>query len=97
MTMHDQHTHTPRIRTVRRGPWLQWGSPRGFTRVEVELPVAGLAPSLRGRRIVHLSDLHFQGDDFSEAHQELIDLLASDPPDLILITGDFVDDKLDHR
>jgi len=55
------------------------------------VPIAGLAPSLAGFRIVHVSDLHmgkFLRRDELAAHVARINALD---PDLICITGDLVD------
>ncbi len=55
------------------------------------VPVHGLAPSLDGFRIVHLSDLHvgaFLGLAELREHVARVNALA---PDLICITGDLVD------
>ena len=68
----------------------------GFEFNSVELPIARLAPELVGLRILHLSDLHVRSY-WTRAYDELIAGLAKDPPDLILFTGDFIDDKHDPR
>lgn len=58
---------------------------------EVDIPVVGLPPELSGLRIGHISDLHigqhFRPDDARQAFE----LLSQAAPDLITITGDFVD------
>jgi uncharacterized protein len=47
-------------------------------------------------RIIHLSDFHLRRRWWPE-YDELIRRVSDDPPDLLLITGDFVDNKFDHR
>lgn len=44
-----------------------------------------------GLRIVHLSDLH--GKQFGEGNERLSDAVRDAAPDLIALTGDFVDEK----
>jgi hypothetical protein len=68
------------------------GSPQGFERARVALPIANLSPRLAGFRILHLTDLHLTRRWFS-AYDDLHDILRDDPPDLILCSGDFVEHK----
>ena len=80
----------------RRGPWLQLLDFAGYEWNHVELSLPDLPPALVGTRILHLTDLHLR----TRWPKQLDDVIArtqADPPDLILFTGDFVDDKRDHR
>jgi predicted MPP superfamily phosphohydrolase len=70
--------------------------PVGFEWQRIRLPIPGLAPDLAGFRFVHLSDLHLRGS-WSKGYDQLIERFEATPPDLLLITGDFIDDKHDHR
>lgn len=79
-----------------RGPWVQWWSIQQFDWTEARLPIADLPDTLVGLRIVHLSDLHFRDVWFS-GYDQVIGRLAAHPPDLVLITGDFVEARADHR
>jgi predicted MPP superfamily phosphohydrolase len=47
-------------------------------------------------RVVHVTDIHLRRF-WSGGYDRLIRILEDDPPELLLITGDFVDGKLDHR
>ena len=86
----------PEIARTRPGPWFMFRGPVGFERSAARLPVPGLAPELEGFRFVHLSDLHLRGF-WSKGYDQLVEHLEQSPPDLLLITGDFIDDKHDHR
>jgi predicted MPP superfamily phosphohydrolase len=85
----------PRVRVVRTGRWMQFRDNRGFEITRVELPAPPGAPGLRGLRVVHLSDLHLT-PRWMRGHDELLDHLSADPPHLVLVSGDFVEDKYDH-
>lgn len=61
----------------------------------VTLPVPSLPPALDGFRIVHLTDLHLRRR-WHGAYDRLMDRLVAADADLLLFTGDFVDDKRDH-
>ncbi len=76
------------------GPWFQYGDSIGFEWNTFELAVAGLPAALAGFRIVHLSDLHCR-PGWQTAYDDLHDRLALSEPDLLLVTGDLVDDL--HR
>jgi hypothetical protein len=55
-----------------------------------------LPPALDGLRVLHLSDLHLR-PRWMRAYDHLIDGLRASPPDLVLITGDFVEHRMDFR
>jgi len=78
------------------GPPLQLISAKGFEWVDAQLPIPGLPSELDGFRILHLSDLHARRY-WDAAFDEVISRVKADPPDLIVFTGDFVEDKHDHR
>src|SRR5690349_20994327 len=77
------------------GPWLSWGRHFSFEWNVARLAVPGLPAALAGLRVVHLTDLHLRGH-WSRAYDELKRRLEDAPPDLLLVTGDFVDNKRDH-
>jgi len=83
------------VETVLPGPWLQIGTIEQFEWTRVELPVPGLPASLDGLRILHLTDLHFLRT-WHPAYDDLLARVRADPPEIVAITGDFVDDKRDH-
>jgi predicted MPP superfamily phosphohydrolase len=85
-----------RIHVEKRGPWMQLGTASGFEWTQVDLPIVSLAEDLNGLRILHLSDFHSR-TKWDGAYDELIQKVVQNPPDLILYTGDFVDNKTDHR
>ena len=78
-----------------RGRWLQLGRPRDFEWNVARLPFRDLHPDLDGLRIVHVTDLHLRGA-WAPAYDRLMDRLSAAAPDLLLVTGDFVDSKRDH-
>jgi predicted MPP superfamily phosphohydrolase len=85
-----------RVRVLRKGRWLQLRHNHDYERIGLDLFIPRLHPTLAGLRIVHLSDLHLTSRwlrGFDEFHQHLND----SPADLILLSGDFVEHKFDHR
>jgi predicted MPP superfamily phosphohydrolase len=79
-----------------RGPWVELGSIKRFEWNRYELPVAALPPALEGLRILHLTDIHINSAWYP-AMDELLRRVQHDPPDLLFITGDFVENKYDAR
>jgi predicted MPP superfamily phosphohydrolase len=77
---------------VEAGPWLQFRVPRGFEWNRYTLPIAGLPPELEGLRVAQVTDLHLR-KFWSGVYDELIERVRQESPDLIVITGDFVDHK----
>lgn len=80
---------------IRRGPWIQLGYPDGFAMTRLHVHFPGLPGDLRGLRIVHLSDLHARRG-WWRAYDQLIQWV-NESADLVLFTGDLVDDKRDYR
>jgi len=87
------HEQLPRRRGLQ---WVQlgWSMSPQWSRIDV--PVPQLSPMLQAVRIVHLSDLHLK-KRWPASLQRLLERLRANPPHLLLITGDFVEDLLDHR
>ncbi|MGI6611129.1 MAG: metallophosphoesterase [Limnochordia bacterium] len=54
-----------------------------------EVSIADLPLELDGMRLLHLTDLHLRADEKYE--EKLLSLVAEARPDLILLTGDYVD------
>jgi predicted MPP superfamily phosphohydrolase len=77
------------------GKWFQWGSPEGFEWTHVTLPMPDLSAELVGTRIIHLSDVHATAR-WHSAYDVLLDAIADADAELVVVTGDFVDDKKDH-
>lgn len=65
--------------------WQLWGIQVTVTQVAVH----GLPEAFAGLRIVQLSDLH--GHQYGEDSGQLLELVAGQRPDLIVVTGDLVD------
>lgn len=87
---------TPRATLLRKGSWLQLGKIRSMDWLRVELPIPGLPDVLRGTRILHLSDMHIH-HTWMPAWDQIIESTRQNPPELICISGDFVENKADHR
>ncbi|HEY7115185.1 MAG TPA: metallophosphoesterase, partial [Tepidisphaeraceae bacterium] len=80
----------------RRGPSFMFRGVVGFEWTRVRAPVPGLARELEGFRFIHLSDLHLRSY-WSRGYNDLIDAVERSAADLLLITGDFIDNKHDFR
>jgi predicted MPP superfamily phosphohydrolase len=102
-SVREPDVHTDGIRTLRpvvrrdhTGPPLQLVTAKGFEWTDAQLPIPGLPSELDGFRILHLSDLHVRRY-WDMAYDDVISRVKAHPPDLVVITGDFVEDKHDHR
>ena len=73
-------------------PWLQISPPRMIDWKHFDLTVEGLPPALQGIHVTHLTDFHFR-KSWPAGYESLIEQLNANPPDLLLLTGDFVDSK----
>ena len=67
--------------------WQCWGLQTTHTEVEL----SGLPTEFDGFQIAHLSDLH--GHEYGEDSEDLLRLVREQKPDLIVITGDLVDQE----
>lgn len=74
------------------GPWMQYRVPRAFEWNRYTLPIPALPTQIEGLRVVQITDLHLR-KYWSEVYDQLIDRVRRESPDLLLITGDFVDNK----
>jgi predicted MPP superfamily phosphohydrolase len=86
----------PEVRVEEPGARISFRGPVHFEWTAMRVPVPGLPPELNGFRFVHLSDIHAR-HDWAPAYDVLIERLKQSPPDLLLITGDFVNNLNDHR
>jgi predicted MPP superfamily phosphohydrolase len=64
--------------------WIDW--------LQFDLKVQNLPAALHGVRITHLSDFHLR-KSWHAGYEFIAAQLKADPPDLLLLTGDFVDSK----
>lgn len=85
-----------RVSSDDRCPRLQLGRARWFDWTRVSLPVASCNAAVASLRLAHLSDIHLRRH-WEPALDLLHTELAQKQPDLILLTGDLVDNKHDHR
>ena len=65
--------------------------------VEVELEFFDLPPAFDGYRIAHISDLHISAAARADRTAGVVRLVNARKPDLIAITGDFVDGSVTAR
>jgi predicted MPP superfamily phosphohydrolase len=78
------------------GPWMQFREPAGCVWTVARIPIRNLASAMEGLRILHLSDLHLR-PFWTQAYDQILNKILASPPDIILFTGDFINDKYDHR
>jgi predicted MPP superfamily phosphohydrolase len=92
---HD-HSHAhDHPQSKSREPWIQFRGPSAFAWRRRTLGVRDLPDELEGLRVLHVSDLHTR-HYWPAAYDILLERIAIDPPDLLLVTGDFVESKRDH-
>ena len=64
--------------------------PRWIERTHIEMSIDGLAPSLDGYRIVHVSDIHYNFVSGRRFVERIVEIANGLDPDLIVLPGDFV-------
>lgn len=80
-----------------RQPWsstIEIGVPRSLVWSTYTLPIPNLPPKLNGLRVLHLTDIHLT-PQWIPSLDKVLERVAAHPPDLICITGDFVEAKHD--
>ena len=70
--------------------WFRWQC-WGVRATHTDVPLSGLPAGFDGYRIVQISDLH--GHEYGEGNEELLALAAAERPDLIVVTGDLIDQE----
>ena len=70
--------------------WFQWQC-WGLQVTYADVAPKGLPAEFDGYKIAHLSDLH--GHEYGEGSGELLKLVAEQRPDLIVVTGDLIDQE----
>lgn len=70
--------------------WLQWQC-WGLETTVTQVELSALPEGFDGFRVVHLSDLH--GHEYGEGSSRLLSMVAQESPELIVITGDLVDQE----
>lgn len=70
--------------------WFQWQC-WGLQVSHTDAAPARLPQEFDGYKIVHLSDLH--GHEYGQGNEELLRLVREQEPDLIVITGDVIDQE----
>lgn len=70
--------------------WFQWQC-WGVSATHTDVALSGLPARFDGFKIVHLSDLH--GHEYGEGNENLLAMVAKEKPDLIVITGDLIDQE----
>ncbi len=70
--------------------WFQWQC-WGIQVTHTGAVLAGLPEGFDGYKIVHLSDIH--GHEYGQGNEKLLALVAEQEPDLIVVTGDLIDQK----
>jgi len=78
------------------GAWLELFRVRHLQWSPYTLPIPNLSPALAGLRVLHLTDLHVD-TVWMPSWDRLLEKVQQTRPDVILITGDFVEIKYDSR
>ena len=68
--------------------WTVWGNTALMVN-EISISSERLPDSFSGFRIAHVSDLH--NTEFGKGNTTLLQMLAENSPDIIVITGDLID------
>src|ERR1039457_3411219 len=84
----------PGLRRLRspRGPWFQFRDMTSFEWNTYELMIHNLPAALTGFRILQIADVHCR-NYWTPSYDVLIDRVRAIPPDVILFSGDIVEDK----
>lgn len=61
-----------------------------------KIPLTGLPPAFKGLKLVQISDIHSGSFDNRQAVAHGVEMIMKERPDLILFTGDLVNNKADE-
>lgn len=89
-------SESPIHRTLKAAGPIQVGLLADFAVHEIDLPLPSVTPDLTGKRILHLSDTHFRGT-WCEGYERALAKVSELDVDAICFTGDWLEDKFDHR
>ena len=70
-----------------------FGNKYNYRIIKKQISLKGLSDSFKGFKIIHISDIHSGSLNDKQAVQKGIDLIKSQNADLILFTGDLVNDR----
>ena len=73
-----------------------FGNKYNYQVKKIKLGFPGLPAAFNGLRIVHISDIHSGSFQNKQAVEHGIDMILQEKPDLILFTGDLVNDRADE-
>ena len=76
--------------------YARWVEPKWLAVERITLALPRLASSFDEYRLVHISDIHMDGWMTAKRLERIVDLINEQEPDLVAITGDFVDDFANH-
>jgi predicted MPP superfamily phosphohydrolase len=91
----EPRSHARRRPIRQKGRWFYLWHAAGFVTKQYDAHIEHLPEALDGLQIAHLSDLHIR-DHWSKGYDHLIEHMDQLAPDLILVTGDIVENRLNH-
>ena len=84
------HLVTFAVRAMNGVGYKNFGEPTGFAVETVQLKLKGLPQVFSGIRIAQISDIHMGGWITPDRLQQVANLVADAKPDILAITGDFL-------
>ncbi len=78
------------VLAVAAAVWIIWGN-SSITLTEITVSAQGIPNEFSCFRIAQISDLH--NAEFGEDNKDLLELLESSRPDIIVLTGDIIDSR----
>ncbi len=85
------------IVSVLSGAWGTYEAVRLPSVKTVEITIPGIAEAWKGAKIVQLSDLHIGPVQGAKWLSAVVEQVNAEKPDVVLITGDFVDGTVEKR
>jgi predicted MPP superfamily phosphohydrolase len=72
------------------------GEARNFRVIRLEIPLSGLPPAMDGFSLVQVSDIHYGMLTENGKLSRIVDCINELQPDVVVITGDLVDEGVSH-